>query len=347
MKFRITYYKISVLSVCLAWLLLPTVLQAQQNAYQRVAFYNLENLFHPDNDSLTTDGEFTPEGRRNWSYYRYHEKLNHMAKAILSIGEWQAPSIVGLAEVENHQALQDLINTDVLKKLNYKIVHFESPDRRGIDVGMIYRDDRFTPIVSKPIPIKIPSDPNFVTRDILYCKGTFNHSDTVHLFFCHWPSRYGGQAKSEPKRIKAAATLKRITDSISRLPYPTYIIASGDFNDEWNNISLQDTLAAKSLDNKSSTGLINLMATLPPTEGSHRYRGTWSYLDQIIVSSSFFENQAISIKNNTAKVVDHEFLLTTDDRYPGKVPFRTFIGLKYQGGFSDHLPVFIDLQFKQ
>lgn len=347
MRFRITYQQISVPSLFITLFLLGISLHAQNNQTQRIAFYNLENLFHPDNDSLKNDGEFTPEGKRYWSFYRYNEKLNHMAKAILSIGEWQPPSIVGVAEVENRQTLNDLVSTEVLRKFNYGIVHFESPDRRGIDVGMLYRKDQFTPLVSKPIPVKMPSDSRFATRDILYCKGTFNSHDTIHLFFCHWPSRYGGQAQSEPKRIQAAATLKHITDSISQLPYSTYIVAAGDFNDEWSNISLLDTLAAKPLeDGKTNDGLINLMATLPASQGSHRYRGTWSYLDQIIVSSSFFNQSTVSIRNHSAKVVDHEFLLTTDDRYPGYVPFRTFIGFKYQGGFSDHLPVYIDLEFK-
>ncbi|AEV31173.1 putative extracellular nuclease [Owenweeksia hongkongensis DSM 17368] len=334
-------------SFFLVLLLLCVKLNAQKSESQRIAFYNLENLFHPENDSLKNDDEYTPEGKRNWSIYRYHEKLNHMAKAILSIGEWLPPTIVGVAEVENKQALEDLISTEVLRKFNYGIIHFESPDRRGIDVGMLYRKDEFTPIASRPIPVKMHNDPNFVTRDILYCKGIFNKKDTVHLLFCHWPSRYGGQARSEPKRIQAALTLKHITDSLNMLPYPTYVIAAGDFNDEWTNISLHDTLKAQPLDTMlHGKSLINLMATLPPTQGSHRYRGTWSYLDQIIVSSSLLSNEAISIKDNTAKVTTHGFLLTTDDKYPGSVPFRTFLGYKYQGGFSDHLPVYVDLIFK-
>jgi len=334
-------------SFLLLALLLCTGLSAQKKENQRIAFYNLENLFHPENDSLTNDGEFTPEGKRNWSSYRYREKLNHMAKAILSIGEWQPPSIVGVAEVENHKALEDLISTDVLRKFNYDIVHFESPDRRGIDVGMLYRTDVFLPVHSKAIPVKMASDPRFVTRDILYCKGTFNKTDTVHLFFCHWPSRYGGQAQSEPKRIRAASVLKHYTDSITALPYTTYIVAAGDFNDEWTNISLRDTLGAQPLETEKSTeGLINLMATMPVSEGSHRYRGTWSYLDQIIVSASFFNDNSAAIVGQSAKVVNHNFLLSTDDRYPGNVPFRTFTGYKYIGGFSDHLPVYVDLEFQ-
>ncbi len=235
MKFLPTSHQILLRSSLLVLLLLCVKLNAQKKESQRIAFYNLENLFHPDNDSLKNDGEYTPEGKRNWSFYRYNEKLNHMAKAILSIGEWQPPAIVGVAEVENRQALEDLINTEVLRKFKYEIIHFESPDRRGIDVGMLYREDKFTPILSKPIPIKMPSDPKFVTRDILYSKGIFNKQDTVHLLFCHWPSRYGGQARSEPKRIQAARTLKNITDSLQMLPYPTYVIAAGDFNDEWTS----------------------------------------------------------------------------------------------------------------
>lgn len=348
MKSRSTFFRIAQTSLRFIFVVISALqLHGQKNESPRIAFYNLENLFHPSNDSLTNDDEFTPEGMRNWSTYRYHEKVNHMAKAILSIGEWQPPAIVGLAEIENRQTLEDLTNTEVLRKFNYGIVHFDSPDRRGIDVGMIYRQDYFHTITTEAIAVTLKDDPNFKTRDILYTKGVFNTSDTIHLFFCHWPSRYGGQARSEPKRIRAAVTLREITDSLQNLPYPAYIITAGDLNDEWNNISVKDSLKAKPFKDGISNGLVNLMATMPVNQGSHRYRGTWSYLDQIIVSGNMLNGDgAIQIKNHSAKVVNHEFLLTTDDRYPGYVPFRTFIGMKYVGGFSDHLPIYVELQFE-
>lgn len=326
-------------------LLLTQLISAhgQNEKRLRIAFYNVENLFHPDDDSLTSDEEFTPEGQRNWSWYRYKEKTNRMAKAILSIGEWEPPAVVGLAEIENKQVLQDLVETDVLRKFNYGIVHYESPDRRGIDVGMIYRQDEFSTLFTQNIPVVNPSDPDFATRDILYVKGVSRFDDTLHLFFNHWPSRYGGQAQSEPKRVLAANTLKATTDSIYESNPQAAILIAGDFNDEWENKSLKHNLAARKLEEADSAGyLVNLMADLPVTEGSHRYRGVWSYLDQIIVSENLLEEDT-GVKLLDYGTIKHEFLLETDERYPGYKPFRSFIGLRYNAGFSDHLPVFADI----
>ncbi len=310
----------------------------------RVAFYNLENLFHPDDDSLTNDEEFTPEGMRYWSPYRYHEKSNRMAKAILSIGEWSPPAIVGVAEIENRQVLEDLVNGEVLRKFNYEILHYESPDRRGIDVAMLYRSDLFQPLFSKNYPLKIPGDPGFASRDILYVKGYADDLDTLHMMVVHWPSRYGGQAQSEPKRIQAAITVKGISDSIMAHNPKAAVVIAGDFNDEWHNESLFHSLGAQpELKADTSSHLINLMASLSPNSGSHRYRGVWSYLDQVVVSSALLDGEGMEIRDGKAKVVRHDFLLETDEKFPGQKPFRSFIGMRYNGGFSDHLPVFIDL----
>lgn len=332
------------LLLSLAGLLLATSgLVAQNEKSLRLAFYNVENLFHPDNDSLTNDEEFTPEGDRHWSYYRYREKSSRMAKAILAIGQWEPPAVVGLAEIENRQVLTDLVESDVLRKFNYGIIHYESPDRRGIDVGMIYRKELFTPLYSRKLPVVNPEDSSFATRDILYVKGITQYGDTLQLFFNHWPSRYGGQAQSEPRRILAANTLRQLTDSLYRQSAATNIIIAGDFNDEWSNASLIHTLgAAKSPDSIKQGGLVNLMASLPVNEGSHRYRGVWAYLDQIIVSPSLLSDEG-RVEITSYGVVRQAFLLETDERYPGERPFRTFLGLRYHGGFSDHLPVFIDL----
>ena len=310
----------------------------------RVAFYNLENLFYPEDDSLKSDEEFTPQGQRYWSYYRYREKSNRMAKAILSIGEWEAPDIVGVAEIENRQVLQDLVESPTLAPFHYRVVHFESPDRRGIDVGMIYREERFTLLSAKPVPVTLPDDPGFATRDILYAKGIIYQSDTIHLFYCHWPSRYGGQQQSEPKRIRAATIVKHITDSLLTYNAQANIIIAGDFNDEWTNTSLLETLAARKPEEKPQTStLYNLMAALDPNEGSHRYQGVWAYLDQIIVNFALLDNEGVDVYGNRAQVCRADHFLESDDKYPGQKPFRTFIGMRYHGGFSDHLPVFIDL----
>lgn len=340
------------LRVSLSFVLLLSFQQntfAQKASSYRIAFYNLENLFHPSDDSTKNDGDFTPEGAYHWTDYKYKDKCNRMAKAILSIGQWEPPAIVGVCEIENTQVLEDLVATDVLRKFGYHIIHYESPDRRGIDVGFIYRKELFKPHYSKPINVKLDNDPNFKTRDILYVKGCFakNRTDTLHIFINHWPSRYGGQAISEPKRIKASITLKHYTDSLFSLNTPANIIILGDFNDEWDNISLKDSLKAIKLSQMTNENqLINLMAEMPQSAGSHRYKGTWSYLDQIIVSANLLESGSMQVAGKNAQVNSAPFLLETNERYPGNVPYRTFIGRRYNGGFSDHLPVYIDLQIK-
>lgn len=315
----------------------------ERNSF-RIAFYNLENLFDTEDDPAINDEEFAPEGTRYWTTVKYNEKSNRMAKAILSIGGWEAPDIVGVAEIENNTVLTDLIDRPALSKYEYGIVHYESPDRRGIDVGMLYRKDRFTPLFTQNIAIKLKEDPDFTTRDILYVKGYNFAGDTLHLFFCHWPSRYGGQQQSEPKRIQAAITLRKTVDSVFSKDPGANIIIAGDFNDEWKNVSLSEYLGAReNISPGESTQLVNLMASLNPNEGSHFYRGKWAYLDQVIVSSALLNEKGLDVQDKKATVLREEFLLERDEKYPGMKPFRTFIGMRYNGGFSDHLPVYIDL----
>ncbi len=317
--------------------------QTNDKSY-RIAFYNLENLFNPEDDSLKDDDEFTPDGVCNWSYYRYKEKINCMAKAILAIGGWKAPEIVGVAEIEDKKVLEDLIATNTLMKFNYGIIHYESPDRRGIDVAALYRKDLFKPVYTNNIPVVMPNNPDFATRDILYIKGVFQNGDTIHLFYNHWPSRYDGQKQSEPKRIQAALTARKAVDSIFKTEKTPAILLLGDFNDEWNNVSLLHYLKA-SLKSKDivDNALVNLMADMDKNSGSYRYKGIWSYIDQIIVSLALMDNKGCDVENGTAKIVKEDFLLEKDEKYLGIKPHRSFVGRHYKGGFSDHLPVYVDL----
>lgn len=319
---------------------------SQNKESYRIAFYNVENLFDIENDSLTRDDEFTADGLRNWGFYRYQGKLHRTAKAILAIGGWKPAPVIGLAEIENRKVLEDLILTDELKKHGYKIIHFESQDKRGIDVGLLYLPKVFSPIYSQNINATLKSDSSYTTRDILYTKGSFE-KDTLHLFFCHWPSRYGGQQKSEPRRIIAAQILRQYVDSILEQNAKAQIIIAGDFNDEWDNQSLSLYLKAKKdfKPNDSKNQLINLMASNNANKGSHKYKGVWSYLDQIIVSSNLLnpKSHGLYLKTKNGQILEDEFLLESDSKYPGKKPFRTFVGYQYHRGFSDHLPIYIDL----
>lgn len=312
-----------------------------QEKYARVAFYNLENLFDFEDDTLINDEEYLPSSMRNWSYYRYNEKSNRMAKAILSIGGWQAPDVVGVCEVENRRVLEDLVATDVLKKLNYRIIHFESPDRRGIDVGILYRPETVDTLFAKAYPVKTPDDLDFKTRDVLYVKMRIL-DDTLHYFVNHWPSRYGGQMQSEPKRILAAGVVRGVVDSIQLNNKNAKVVVMGDLNDSPDNISVSETLRGVKNPERTSD-LKNLMQDLSVEEGSHRYQGEWGYLDQIIVSIPLLNaTNGVKLKDG-AHVHRAAFLMERDEKYPGTKPYRTFVGMRHIGGFSDHLPVFIDL----
>ncbi len=171
----------------------------------KIMFYNVENLFDTYDDSLINDEEFLPEGDRFWNNHKYYSKLNNIYKVIVAVGGWQPPAIIGLCEIENRTVLNDLVNNTPLVKFEYQIIHKESPDRRGIDVGLLYRKELFQPISYEAIPINFPNNPESKTRDILYVKGIAEKSDTLNIFINHWPSRWGGQLESEDRRLFVAS----------------------------------------------------------------------------------------------------------------------------------------------
>lgn len=322
--------------------------QLDQSAYikdsLRIMFYNVENLFDPFDDSLKMDDEFTYEGARHWSWNKYQAKLNNIYKVIVSAGNPFPPAIIGLCEVENRFVLNQLVYKTPFAKLDYRIVHEESPDRRGIDVGLLFDPKRAVLIEHKAIPICFPFSPNSKTRDILYAKLEVFQEDTIHIFVNHWPSRYGGQIATDPKRKYVAEVLKSNIDSINQKDSLSHIIIMGDFNDEPEDKSVKLHLNAGNL--KENKQLINLMSSLSYSEskGSHKYAGHWSMIDQFIISKSLIlPSSKIIVKNNNANIFEKSFLLEDDSKYLGKKPFRTFIGFKYNGGYSDHLPIFIDL----
>jgi predicted extracellular nuclease len=317
--------------------------EVRGNQVLRIAFYNVENLFDPTDDPEKNDDEFTPEGNYRWTDYKVYEKINKIAKVFIAIGGWEMPEIIGVCEIENFNVLEKIAKHNLMKGGNYQVVHYESPDRRGIDVGLIYRADKVDYIMSRALLVSNPENPNFFTRDILYFKGYALGHDTVHVYVNHWPSRYGGQAISEPKRILAASVVKAHSDSILKINPEAALVIMGDLNDEWDNTSILETLgAAKASEGKK---LVNLMSMLPTTQGSHKYQGEWGYLDQIIVPRKMYQGKSpFMIKENRAHVFEADFLLETDDRYAGKKPFRQFLGFKFNNGFSDHLPIYIDLE---
>jgi len=313
----------------------------------RLVFYNLENLFDPEDDPEKRDEEFTPQGMRYWNDYRLWGKLQRMSKVLVAVGGWEPADIIGLCEIENRNVLTRLVDQTPLAGINYGIVHKESPDKRGIDVGLLYRKDRFKPISYKAIPVHFPFDPNRTTREILYVQGKVFKKDTLHIFINHWPSRYSGQLESEPSRFQAALTLRQRVDSLFQLNPNANIIITGDFNDEPHDKSLTYKLRAKHhLDTIRSAELYNLSYSLHHDQhlGSHKHQGHWTLIDQFVLSGALLSpNNPITTSLEEAHVYNSSFLLEKDEAFTGQKPFRTYIGMKFHGGYSDHLPIYIDL----
>jgi len=323
--------------------------ETRQDFY-RIMFYNVENLFDTENDPKINDDEFTPDGARFWTDYRLKEKLSNIYKVITAVGGWELPMVVCLSEVENRKVLEMLLNNTPLYKSDYKIIHYDSPDARGIDVGMLYRESLFKPYFHKPIPVNYP--PNIgsgKTRDILLVSGVTKTNDTLHIFVNHWPSRWGGQMETEEKRMFVAELVKKNVDSIMKLNHEAKIIIVGDLNDHPTDRSLLESLKAKTeYDKIDYSNLYNLSYYLQEVKhkGTHKYDGIWGVLDQIIVSGALLDkNKKIYTTIDDAHIFDAPFLLEPDTKYTGYVVKRTYIGFKYNGGFSDHLPTFLDLKY--
>ena len=326
-----------------------TFKMSNSREYYRIMSYNVENFFDTNHDSLKSDEDFLPTGKYYWNIKKYYEKLNHISKVIVAVGGWESPDIVGLIEVENNHCLDDLINRTALETVNYDYIHEESPDVRGIDVALLYRKDMFTPINHKAISINFPNDSAKKTRDILFVKGVTNKNDTLHIFVNHFPSRLGGEIKSEPYRTYVASVLRNVVDSIFKSNSKAYIIIMGDFNDEPENISVHDILKANTnYDNIKTNELYNISYLLKfKGDGSHKYQGKWSMLDQIIVSGSFLaKNQPLQFNVEDVHVFKADFLLEKDETHLGFKPYRTYLGYRYNSGYSDHLPVYLDIKRK-
>src|SRR5664280_21833 len=304
----------------------------------RLMFYNTENLFDVYNDSLSDDDEFTPSGLRRWNYKRYISKINSLCKTILATGEFTPPAIVGLYEIENRKVLEDLIYGTSLAKFNYGIIHEDSPDPRGIDVCLIYRKELVRIFSYRYlIPEEIPRN-EFKTRSVLYLKCMLS-GDTIHIFLNHWPSRRGGVLAGETLRIKIAEMVRSKVDSIAmHSGSQSFIIVAGDFNATPED----QVIRLLTADYPSGISLINLSAGLPGNNGTYRYTGTWEMIDQVLVSKPIIECGFCSEKG-ALKIFKPLFLLQDDPKYPGDRPFATYLGYRYQGGYSDHLPVLLDL----
>lgn len=314
--------------------------QVSDSHTEKIMFYNVENFFDTYDDSLTDDNDFLPEGLMRWNLTRYNKKVNSIFKTIIAAGEWDPPAIVAFCEVENRKVLEDLIFGTNLSKYNYGIIHQESPDRRGIDVCLIYRKNSVEVLSYTYLIPDVLKNQNFNSRSVLYAK-LYSGSDTIHLFVNHWPSRRGGVLAGEYTRQLIASMLKGKVDSLLvRSKNTTKIIMLGDFNCTPDDQDIQTLVNSDSLTNLSE--LIKDKAF-----GTYRYMGRWEMIDQVLVSKGMLNsNNGIYTKSDLLRVFHPDFLLKTDTKYPGKSPYSTYSGYKYQGGYSDHLPVILELKFK-
>ncbi|MDR1180412.1 MAG: endonuclease [Bacteroidales bacterium] len=323
-------------------------LQRERNS-ARICFYNLENFFDwLDNPEKENGSAFTPEGMNHWTKARFWTKANNIAKVFIALGQWELPEIIGVCEIENENVIKHLLYNTPLLAGKYKYVYYESSDARGINVALFYRPDKFRVIDSYPVSLANGSDTSYKTRDILYVQGmlVFGCQDTLHLFVNHWPSRFGGYAISMDRRNHAGKTLRLKVDSLLNANPNVRILIMGDFNDYPNDESITACLRASyDLKNYREGELVNMMYPHfnRNNVGTHKYQQYWGILDQIIVSHALYHVSSGLRVKTTGQIFSPDFLLEDDNVHLGKKPFRTYLWVKYNGGFSDHLPVYIDL----
>lgn len=323
-------------------LFLPTVSLAQEASDTlRVMWYNVENLFDCEDNTEKNDEEFLPTGENQWTYTRYWKKQRNLARVIAAVGDRRLPDLIGLCEVEGDSVLTDLTRRSPLRTAGYRYIVTHSPDERGIDVALLYLPGRFLPLAHRSISVCGGERP---TRDILHVTGLVSPVDTLDLFLCHFPSRRGGERVSRPFRIKAAQVLRQAIDSISSIRKEAKILAMGDFNDALTDTPVGKAMNIEPLSEASRPfkhHLIPLNADKHP--GTYAYQGRWEVIDHLLVNPSLLDASAtLYTKPTLARIANLPFLLTTDEKFGISIPLRTYIGPRYLGGFSDHLPVVVD-----
>lgn len=320
--------------------------EAAPKGHLRVAFYNAENAFDCRHDTLHDDLTFLPESPRHWTPYRYRQKLEHLGQAIASLStpDGLPPALVGLAEVENDSVLFDLTRRSPLRAAGYRYVmthNTPTSDPRGIDVALLYRPTHFrllsvkeqsvTPDAQTKNAIRGNKEGSLRARDLLLVTGELLSGDTLDVIVCHWPSKLGGKRLSGARRTMAATTTAALVDSLDGIRQHPCIVVMGDMN---------DTPRSTATTSLCQHGLTNLTQTC---EGSYRYKGRWEQLDQLFVNTTLSGYSALHAIG--AGVLREPFLLEREPVYGGERPLRTWNGFRFKGGFSDHLPVFLDLEF--
>lgn len=317
----------------------------------RIMFYNVENLFDTTDDPLKNDDEFLPAGLMNWKPWKYREKLKNITRVITAVGGMQSPALVGLCEIENDSVVFDLTRRSPLRAQGYEYIVTNSPDERGMDVALLYQRHQFNLLEKNEYEVIFRDKATRPTRNLLHAAGRVVSGDTLDVFVCHWPSRSGGRRESEPARIDAATLLRRKTDSLFAIRGNANIVIMGDFNDCPDDKSIFRTLKARSLNyHRSDKELYNMFfhRLKEKNFGTYFFQGRWEVLDQFIVSGNLLtDDNPIYIKGREAHIFKPGFLLEEEKASGIKRPYRTYYGPRYNGGFSDHLPVYIDFKINR
>ena len=327
-------------------LLAALPLYSQKDSRDFVVFsYNVENLFDTADAPGFQDEDFTPGGVKQWTHERYEKKLEDLARVIRSVPGKEMPAIVGLAEVENRQVLEDLTGQRGFRRAGYRIIHEEDHDPRGIECAMLYRPDQFSYISHEYLPVEDPGDPEYLYRGILHVSGKGPDGTLLHVFMNHWKSRSGGAPETEKQRMVAATTLRRQLDRLLSGERDHGVIIMGDFNDEPTNRSLFNGLSATGKRRNIQMGdHYNLFYDLHNQQGlgTYNYKGTWNMLDQVIVSYNLLNRErGLSTTHGGGAILKEEWMLYESTAYGELLPSATYGGPEYFGGPSDHLPVYV------
>lgn len=321
-----------------------------QNTHNKaiIGFYNVENLFDTINDPNKNDEQFLPDGDYRWNTERYQTKLKNLSKVISEIAQLDGGLVVlGVSEIENEQVMLDLAATELLKPYKFAVCHHESPDRRGVDVAFFYDPARFKIIGTKAFPLNVPGNPDFITRDQWLMTGILDGIDTLDIVVNHWPSKSGGERRSLPGRLAAGKLAKHIADSILHARQNAKFIYMGDLNDNPTAPCIIKEMQTHTNDKKlSNYDLYNPMWRMFRNGyGSYAYRDTWEMLDNIIISGGLVNANPGTYKFHSAHIFRKSYMFTQNGSFID-YPYRSFAGGNYQGGYSDHLPVYIILTKK-
>ncbi len=311
-----------------------------ENKLHTIAFYNLENLFDLQDDVFTNDNDFLPTSVKRWTPKRYKNKLRKLGFAISNIGKKETgkhPAVIGVCEVENASVLENLMASKHLADLPYNYVHYDSSDERGIDVALLYDETIFEVVSSETFGINLVTEhgePDY-TRDILLVSGLFDKEE-IHVIVNHWSSRREGEKETEPKRLAASHKVGEIISALKQNDANAKIIVMGDFNDDPSSNSIKQLV--------NGYNFFNPMETLRSfSRGTTNYNRQWNLFDQILFTTNFFEAQEGVLQYDDANIFDEDFLKLLNGKFKG-TPFRTYVGKKYKGGYSDHFPVYITLK---